>query len=234
VKTFLEKPGFLGTHGTMGADLTFILAIVFTLLFVVAWFAARKRQGNRHHVIILWARLAMFIYFSFYYLTRGLGVLAIQGRQGFGGPDWFYAYIFTPILTTHILLVSVGLVMAVYMIALGFRVSFKESGRRLLKAGELRAKDRNFYIVLSLILAALCLLAVIRCETLQCTSVYGAGLAVVIVAFSLEKLAEKLFPKAGTRHRTFGKFTMVVFLAILFTSALTYLSLYVLYQPQLS
>jgi uncharacterized membrane protein YozB (DUF420 family) len=234
VKGLLAKPGFLGTYGTLGADLTLVLAIVFTLLFLIAWFAARKHRGNRHHVTILWAILAMFIYFSFYYLTRGLGVLAVQGREGFGGPDWFYIYIFTPTLTTHILLVSVGLVMAVYMIVLGFRASCKESGRRLLKAGELRAKDRNFYTVLSVVLAALCLLAVIRCETLQCASVYGAGLAVVIVVFSLEKLAERLFPKAERRHRTFGKFTMVVFLAILFTSALTYLFLYVVYQPQLA
>ena len=234
MKGFLAKPGFLGTYGTLGSDLTLVLAIVFTLLFLIAWFAARKRQGNRHHVTILWATLAMFIYFSFYYLTRGLGVVALQGREGFGGPDWFYIYIFTPTLTTHILLVSVGLVMAVYMIVLGFRASFKESGKRLLKAGELRVKDRNFYIALSVILAALCLLAVIRCATLQCASVYGAGLAVVMVAFSLEKLAERFLPKTGQRHRTFGKFTMVILLAILFTSALTYLFLYVLYQPQLS
>lgn len=234
MKGFLARPGFLGTYGTLGADLTFVLAIVFTLFFLIAWFAARKGQGNRHHVTILWAMSAMFIYFSFYYLTRGLGVLAVQGREGFGGPDWFYLYIFTPTLTTHILLVSVGLVMAVYMIVLGFRASFKESGRRLLKSGELRTKHRNFYIVLSVVLAALCLLAVIRCETLQCASVYGAGLAVVVVVFSLEKMAERLLPKAEHRHRTFGKFTMLVFLAILFTSALTYLFLYVLYQPQLA
>ena len=234
MKGFLAKPGFLGTYGTLGSDLTLVLAIVFTLLFLIAWFAARKRQGNRHHVTILWATLAMFIYFSFYYLTRGLGVVALQGREGFGGPDWFYIYIFTPTLTTHILLVSVGLVMAVYMIILGFSASFKDSGVRLLKDRELKANSRNFYLALSATLVVLGLLGLIRCDTLRCASVYGVGLAVVMVAFSLEKLAERFLPKAGQRHRTFGKFTIIIFLAILFTSALTYLFLYVLYQPQLS
>lgn len=234
MKEFLARPGFIGAYATIGADLTLILAVAFTALFLLAWRMAREHRGNTHHSTILWAMAIMLIYFLSYYLIRGLGVLAIQDKEGFGGPDWFYIYIFTPTLTTHILLVGIGLVMAVYMIVLGFRASFKERGRRLLKGNELRVNDRNFYIALSVTLAALCLLAVIRCETRQCASVYGAGLAVVIVAFSMEKLAEKLFPKAGQRHKIFGKFTMAIFVAILFTSVLTYFFLYVLYQPQLA
>jgi uncharacterized membrane protein YozB (DUF420 family) len=211
MKEFLAKPGFLGTYGTVGADLTFILAIVFTTLFLTAWYVARKHQGNRHHFIILWATLAMLVYFSSYYLTKGLGVLAVEGREGFGGPAWFYSYVFSPILTIHILLVSIGLVMAVYMIILGFRASSKESGRRLLKGSELKVNKRNFY-----------------------TSVYGAGLIIVSLTFLLERIIEKVCPKAADRHRLVGRYTMVMFLMAMITSVLIYLSLYTIYQPRLS
>lgn len=233
MKEFFARPGFLGTYGTVGADLTFLSATAFTILFLVAWYAARKHQGNRHHVTILWAVTTMIVYFSSYYVTRGLGVLAIDGKEGFGGPDWFYVYIFSPVLTIHILLVSVGLMAAVYMIILGFRATLKESGHRFLKTSDLKVKNKNFYIALTAILAAMCLFAFLRCETLRCASVYGAGLALVIVAFSFEKLMEKVSPQAGHRHKVVGKFTMVVFVGILVTSAFTYVSLYVLYEPLL-
>jgi uncharacterized membrane protein YozB (DUF420 family) len=234
MKEFLAKPGFLGTYGTVGADVTFLLAIVFTTLFLTAWHVARKHQGNRHHIIILWGALAMLVYFSSYYLTRGLGVLAIEGREGFGGPDWFYNYVFSPVLTAHILLVSLCLVMAVYMIILGFRASSKESGRRLLKGSELKVNKRNFYTALSVILVVLGLFALIRCGTLRCVSVYGAGLIIVSLTFLLERIIEKVCPKAADRHRLVGRYTMVMFLMAMITSVLIYLSLYTIYQPRLS
>ena len=95
----------------------------------------RKHLGNKHHSLVLWGMQAMLVYFLSYYLIRRLGVLAIEGKEGFGGSDWLYVYIFSPILTIHVLLVSIGLVMTVYMIILGFRASFKEKGKRLLKGG---------------------------------------------------------------------------------------------------
>lgn len=234
MKEFLARPGFLAAYGTIGADVSFILAILFTIFFLIGWKVARKHQGNTHHLIILWAMLTMLGYFSSYYLIRRLGVLAIEGREGFGGPDWLYTYIFSPVLTTHILLVSIGLVMTVYMIILGFRASRKESGKRILVGGELKFNKRKFYIALSATLTVLGLFALIRCETLRCASVYGAGLMLVVSVFFLERIIERLLPKGRERHIFLGRFTMIIFLIVLFTTTLTYLSLYVLYQPRLT
>jgi len=233
VKELLARPGFLGTYGTIGADLSYILAILFIVLFLIGWYMGRRHQGNRHHFLVLWAMLAMLAYFSSYYLTRRLGVLAIEGKEGFGGSDWLYTYIFSPVLTTHILLVSIGLVMAVYMIILGFRASFKESRKRILKGVELKVKRRNFYITLLAILIVLGLFALIRCRTFRCAAVYVAGLLLVTLVFFLEKVIERLLPNGAERHRFLGRFTMVIYLIVLFTSTITYLFLYILYPAQL-
>lgn len=234
MKEFLARPGFLGTYGTIGADLSFILAVLFTILFLIGWKAARKHRGNAHHWIVLGAALTMLAYFSSYYSIRSLGVLAIEGREGFGGPDWFYSYVFGPVLTAHILIVSIGLVMTVYMIILGFRASGKERGKRILVGGELKLNKRKYYLALSGTLAVLGLFAVMRCETLRCASVYGAGLMLVAFVFLLERIIERLLPKGRRRHILLGRFTMIVVLMVLFTATLTYLSLYVLFQPRLT
>lgn len=234
MKEFLAKPGFLGAYGTMGADLSLVLAIFFTTLFFAAWYIANKHQGSRHHFIVLWAMLAMLAYFTFYYLVKGLGVLAIEGKDGFGGPDWVFTYIFAPVLTIHILTVSIGLIMAVYMIVLGFRACHKENGAWVLNGGVLKACNHNFYIALSSVLAILTLLAIVRCETMRCASVYGVGFGLVCGVFLLEKGVEKWLPIGAKRHRFLGRFTMSLFLTVLLTSCLTYLFLYVVYAPRVA
>ncbi len=151
MKKLLANPGFLGTYGTIGADLSYLLAILFTVIFLVGWYMAAKHKGNIHHGLTLWGMVGMLAYFTSYYLFRRLGVLALEGKSGFGGPDWIYDNIFTPTLTVHILFVSVGIVIAIYMITLGLRVALKENGRMFLKEEVLKVKMKNFYITLSII-----------------------------------------------------------------------------------
>jgi uncharacterized membrane protein YozB (DUF420 family) len=73
---------------------------------------------------------------------------------------------------------------------------------------------------------------VIRCVTLRCAAVYGAGLLLVLAVFALERVMERLLPQGRRRHRLLGRVTMVVFLIVLVTATLTYLSLYVFYPPR--
>ena len=97
------------------------MATLFTGLFVLGWFQARKRKADTHHWLMLGGMISMLSFFIAYYLFRQLGVLAVEGKEGFGGSQALYDYVFIPVLTLHIILVIIGLVMAVYMIVLGFR-----------------------------------------------------------------------------------------------------------------
>lgn len=228
---FLKNPGFLPTHGTMGADLSFVMALVFTLLFLIGWRMGRNRQGNRHHGLVLWAMVGMLAYFTVYYLARGLGALATEGKEGFGGPPWIYKFIFSPLLTIHILVVSVGLVLAVYMIVLGFRVTVKRMGQRVLQAGLLTMSPSAFLKIAGAVLVLFGLIGAARCHSVACWIVYVSGFLLVVAVLLIEKGIERLIPDGERRHRLIGSVTMTLYVIALVTSSITYVMIYVIWPP---
>ncbi len=232
MKAWLSQPGFLGTHGTWGADVSFIMAVTFTVLFLIGWRMAKRREGNRHHTLVLWAMVGMLVYFTFYYLARGLGALATEGKEGFGGPAWMYDYVFSPLLTIHILVVSVGLVMAVYMIVLGFRTAIKNNGQRVLRAGSLSMSAAAFYKILGWTFLLFSIAALIRWHSIARLIVYISGFLLVTAVLLIEKVIERWIPDGERRHRAIGTFTMVLYLIALVTSTTTYLLLYLIYPPK--
>ena len=233
MKTILEQPGFLAPSGTIGADISYLLALIFTILFLVAWRMAKKAEGTRHHKLILVSMVAMIVYFVAYYYARSLGVLSFEGREGFGGPDDVYENIFVPVLTTHLILVTLGMILAFYMISQGFRASEKTGVDYHLKSGDLKMKPRTFKIVLFTILGCWALvqtlLLITRENPFGASVAYGLIFLTVAIIVSLEKLIEKMLPDGARRHRILGRTTMVIYALILVTSTATYLMLYFIY-----
>jgi uncharacterized membrane protein YozB (DUF420 family) len=238
MKALLTKPGFLGTHGNLGADSSVVMAVVFTALFLIGWQMAKRHDGNRHHGLVLGAMVGMLIYFTLYYLARQLGAIAVAGKEGFGGPSWVYDFVFTPLINIHIVVVSVGLVMAVYMIILGFRTAVRKNGRRVLRAGRLSMSMRALYKILVWAFIAFAGLGLIRewmrGYSLGLMLVYVSGFLLVAVVLLAEKGIERLIPDGERRHRAIGTFTMTLFVIALITSTSTYVLLYVLYPPKIS
>jgi len=229
MKAFLTAPGFLSPYGTFGADFSSVMAWVFTLLFMYGWSLGRKHRGQRHHLVTLWGMLAMLSYFVVYYLARGLGALSAEGKHGFGGPDWVYEYIFSPILFIHILVVSVGLVLAVYMIILGYRSSAMKNRIRYLKKEPLKMGKKGFNYVLIGAAVIFGLLAVVRAGGLARYLVYLSGFLLVAGTLFTERGLERLFPDGAKRHRKLGTLTMVLYVIALITSTTTYVMLYYIY-----
>jgi uncharacterized membrane protein YozB (DUF420 family) len=229
MKESLNSPGFLSPFGTMGADISSVMAWIFTLLFIYGWYAAKKHQGQQHHLVTLWGMVAMLGYFTLYYLARGLGALSVEGKEGFGGPDWVYNYIFTPILTIHILVISIGLVLAIYMIVLGFRSSFKRGKERYLKAETLIMGRKGFNYTLGGAAVVFGGFAVLRWASMQRLIVYISGFVLVALVLFLERGIERWMPDAATRHRKMGAFTMALYVIALITSTMTYVMLYYIY-----
>ena len=52
-----------------------------------------------------------------------LGVLALEGEEGFGGPRELYERLFGPLLSVHIVLVTLGLAMAIFESMLASRMA---------------------------------------------------------------------------------------------------------------
>ena len=232
MQEFLKKPGFMVQSGTMGADLSYLLAVVFTVLFLIAWWMAKKGQGTRHHKLALVSMISLVTYFVAYYYAKGLGVLSAEGKEGFGGPPEVYDSVFLPILTTHLILVTLGLILAPYMIVEGYRACDKVNRDYVLRSRELKADPKKF-IRIWLWLLGLWGVAEILCliagKSWQSQLAYFLIFLTTAGVVGLEKLIEKWLPDGARRHRVLGRGTMILFALILVTSTATYLMLYVIY-----
>lgn len=234
---FLKQSGFLGTHATMGADLSQLMATLFTTLFVIGWLQARQRKGHVHHWLMLSGMIAMLAFFTSYYLFRSLGVLAFEGKEGFGGSQELYDHVFIPLLTLHICLVIIGIVMAVYMIVLGFRSQAIVEGKRILRNEPLQTSWGRVGRIFGGIAAVLVGLFMWRVMTagfsVRKLEVYLGFIILIGIVFGVEMAIQRVWPNAERRHRALGLFTMIVYCVLFVTGSLTYTMLYILYPGKI-
>lgn len=234
---WLSRPGFFLTHATIGADLSQLMATLFTALFIVGWIQARRRQGHAHHWLMLGGMITMLVFFVNYYLFRSLGVLAYEGKEGFGGPESLYYSLFIPLLIVHIILVIIGLVMAVYMIVLGFRSQVMVGDQRMLKDALLQTSWRKVGLIFGSVVGLLAILFLSRVATagfsMRKLEVYLAFLVLLVIVFGLELLIQRIWPNGERRHRALGTFTMVIYCVLFLTGTLTYALLYILYPGKI-
>ncbi len=234
---FLRQPGFFGTHATMGADLSQLMATLFTGLFIVGWLQAKQHRGHNHHWLMLGGMITMVGFFTAYYLFRQLGVLAFEGKEGFGGSQALYDYVFIPVLTIHIILVIIGLVMAVYMIVLGFRSQQIVSGARVLRASLLQTSWKKVGLIFAALLAVVVVLFGTRVMSagfsMRKLEVYLGFLSLVAIVFAVEMGIQRIWPDGGQRHRALGRFTMIVYCILFLTGTFTYAMLYILYPGKI-
>lgn len=234
---WLREPGFLGTHATVGADLSQFMATLFTSLFIVGWFQARKRKADAHHWLMLGGMVSMISFFIAYYLFRQLGVLAVEGKEGFGGSQELYDYVFIPVLTLHIILVIIGLIMAVYMMVLGFRSQQIIDGIRSLRESLLQTTWKKVGLVLGGIFTVVMGLFLSRVATagfsMRKLEVYLAFLILVTIVLAVEMAIQRIWPDGAKRHRALGRFTMVIYCILFATGSFTYTMLYILYPGKI-
>jgi len=234
---WLRDPGFLGTHATIGADLSQLMATLFTALFVVGWFQAKRRRADPHHWLMLGGMIAMLSFFVAYYLFRQLGVLAVEGKEGFGGSQALYDYVFIPILTVHIILVIIGLVMAVYMIVLGFRSQQVVGNLRSLRESVLQTSWRKVGLIFGSLTAIVLLLFLLRAATagfsMRKLEVYLGLLILAAIVFAIEMAIQRVWPNGAQRHRALGRFTMIIYCILFVTGTTTYTMLYILYPGKI-
>ncbi|RMH09559.1 MAG: DUF420 domain-containing protein [Nitrospirae bacterium] len=234
---WLREPGFMGTHATMGADISQFMATLFTVLFLIGWVQARKRKANRHHWLMLGGMVAMLAFFTSYYLFRQLGVLAFEGKEGFGGPQELYDNVFVPLLTIHILLVILGLIMAIYMIVLGFRTQIVAGGQRRLKEEILQTSWKRVGLIFGVMTGIVLLFFLARVMTAGFSmgklSVYLGLLILMGIVFGIEIAIQRIWPNGARRHRVLGRFTMVLYCILFVTGSITYTMLYILYPGKI-
>lgn len=234
---WLKDPGFLGTHATIGADLSQFMATLFTGLFILGWIQAKQRKADAHHWLMLGGMISMLSFFIAYYMFRQLGVLAVEGKEGFGGSQALYDYVFIPVLTLHIILVIIGLVMAVYMIVLGFRSQQVVDGVRSLRESILLTTWKKVGLIFGGVTVVVLGLFFSRVATagfsMRKLEVYLGLLLLVGIVLAVEITIQRIWPDGGRRHRALGRFTMVIYCILFATGTFTYTMLYILYPGKI-
>jgi len=213
------------------------MAALFTALFVIGWLQARKRKADAHHWLMLGGMISMLSFFIAYYLFRQLGVLAFEGKEGFGGSQDLYDYVFIPVLTLHIILVIIGLIMAVYMMVLGFRSQQFVDGIRSLRESLLQTTWKKVGLIfggISVVVLGLFYSRVAAAGfSMRKLEVYLAFLILVAIVFAVEMAIQRIWPNGGQRHRALGRFTMVIYCVLFVTGSFTYTMLYILYPGKI-
>jgi uncharacterized membrane protein YozB (DUF420 family) len=204
---------------------------------VLGWIQARKGKADTHHWLMLGGMVAMLAFFTSYYLFRQLGVLAFEGKEGFGGSQSLYDHVFVPILTLHIILVILGLIMAIYMIILGFRAQSREGGRRILKDALLQTSWKRVGIYFGGFTAAVLALFAMRVGaagfSMGKLSVYLGLLVIAGIVFGVEITIQRIWPNGERRHKILGRLTVAIYCVLFVTGSITYAMLYLLYPGKI-
>lgn len=234
---WLRDPGFFGTHATIGADLSQLMAAVFTGLFIIGWIQARKHKADAHHWLMFGGMVAMLGFFVSYYMFRSLGVLAFEGKEGFGGSQSLYDHVFVPVLILHIILVMVGLIMAVYLLVLGFRAQTFVGGVRQLNSSTLQTSWGTIGKVWSAIGGIVGLYLIFLYTTdrlsLRRAEVWIVFMVLIALVLLFEMAIQRIWPDGARRHRALGRFTMVIYCVLFLTGTFTYTMLYILYPGKI-
>jgi putative membrane protein len=110
-----------------GKTMSFILATISTLcilisalLMVYGWYTIRvKKNRNRHKAIMITASLFALVFFMIY-MTRTVFI----GNVMYNGPENF-KFAYTVFLTIHIIFATLGAIMGLFSLYLGFTGRFQ-------------------------------------------------------------------------------------------------------------
>ncbi|OGX03865.1 MAG: hypothetical protein A3K11_10465 [Nitrospirae bacterium RIFCSPLOWO2_12_FULL_63_8] len=131
----------------------------------------------------------------------------------------------------------IGIVMAVYMIVLGFRSQAIVEGRRILRNELLQTSWGKVGKIFGSIAAVLIGLFLWRVATagfsVRKLEVYLGFIILIGIVFSVEMAIQRIWPNAERRHRVLGLFTMIVYCILFVTGTTTYTMLYILYPGKI-
>jgi len=221
----MNNPGFFSSRSTLGSDISYLFAVLFTVLFLISGMLAKKHKGLTHHKMILISMVTMFLYFIYYYQVRRLGVSSMADEIVFPGPDWVYQKVFRPALMVHFMAVTFSIILAIYMIINGFKTAVRNNGEMTLENKRLKLSIPLWGLGLAwLVFLTWWLFSVHQ---------FGWGYRIMFLALgyfipaAVAMLIHKTLPESEKRHRVLGTICLGLFAGLLVTSTLVFCLLYV-------
>jgi uncharacterized membrane protein YozB (DUF420 family) len=123
------------------------------------------------------------------------------------------------------------------MIVLGFRAQAFADGRRMLSQNLLQTSWKKVGLIFGALTTVVLLLFASRVMTagfsLRKLSVYFGLLLLIGLVLAIEIAIQRVWPSGEQRHRTLGRFTMILYCTLFITGTLTYTMLYILYPGKI-
>ena len=215
----------------MGSDISLVLAVVFTSMFIYAGYLARQGDGMAHRRVIFGSMTAMFGYFIYYYKVRRLGYISFSDQLGMSGENSLRSALFKPVLLLHFTVVSLSTFASFYTVISGIRGAVSRGGKLILEKTRLPL-SRPLWIA-GLVWLGLLLWWVfywwggVHRGDLGLTYKLMFVMLGYAIPAAIALTIHKVFPFAEERHRFMGRLTVGLFITLLFTSIATYSLLYV-------
>jgi uncharacterized membrane protein YozB (DUF420 family) len=228
VKEFLVLPGFLSPHGSMAVDITYLIAMLATAIFLFGWRKARNDDGTGHRLMMISASVLMLGYFFVYYLFRNLGGMMAEGKLGFNGPDWVAENILMPLLTVHLILVVLVFVFIPYQLWLGRRSAMRSGNIVSLSNAPVIMKKSVWLRVFLPFTALFLAVGLFRCNSGHCWLFYAGVPLFFAIGIALERLLERILPMGDRRHRIIGSLTVTAIVLLFASTTGMYVILHVL------
>jgi uncharacterized membrane protein YozB (DUF420 family) len=225
--SWLKNPGILGSSANLGADISYLFAVLFMGLFIAAWYQAYRHRSNLHHWMILGSMVTMIGYFLWYYEVRRLGAMAFEESLEFTGPRHILENVVKPILWVHFSAVLLALILSIYMLINGFKSADRIEGRWTLTGKPVRMGWPGK--VASVVYLWILLFWIYGLQTLPPSYKILFFVMFFVVPALVIILIKRRFPDSARRHRAVGRITISVFGFSLITATLTYLFMYVIY-----
>lgn len=222
---FLNSPGVFSARATLGSDISYVFAVIFTCMFLGAGYLAMKKKGMAHHWMILVSLITMIAYFAYYYKVRRLGYSSFVDEISFQSSGWISYKVFKQIFYLHFLVVCVSVFMAIYATILGFRSTAKEGGRLVLI-------DKRIQMSKGLWIVSFAWLAFLSWWVFSVHH-FGWGYRMLFLFFGyflpagIALTVNYKLPASERRHRVLGKICLVLLASLLVTNTLVYYVLYI-------
>lgn len=221
----MDNPGLFSSRSTFGADISYLFAVFFTVMFLISGVLAKKHKGFLHHRMILVSMVAMMLYFVFYYEVRKLGVASLSDQINFAGPQWVYDKVFRPIMMVHFMMVTFSIILAIYMIINGFKTVVRDGSKMTLKNERVKPSVTLWVLgVIWLLFLVWWLFSVQQFGWGHWVMFLSLGYFIPVV---VALLIQRTLPESEKRHRVLGTICIGLFAGLLVTSTLAYCLLYV-------
>lgn len=128
--------GFLGSRASSLSDVSLVLLVAAAVLITLAWRSAVRRDGTRHHALMILGVATAWFFFLTYMANRLYHIASGTPVADFGGPAAWRRAWWIPLIVVHSSAATIVLLWSLAQVWSGYRRARKSEGRWRMSAND--------------------------------------------------------------------------------------------------